>query len=380
MTTVYYNFPEISLGNGINSSKEILLGENRNTNIKVNDVNYTAYSIYVAGKDNDSSLPAYLVVLCYSDINDQSSKSVYVVFPLTQTNSENLSDVDNIIQGKNDTKFELNKYIKDADGCFITNLTESHITITLAKSQISIKPIAGKDFYPQSNLSEMNINRGNNTNAVLKKQDMDWIMTCDLLTEDGPTEKQTVDPSSTATTITMFVMTILIALFSYSAAPIIYTEFGLFNLAQNVLGGNHYSINVYWFFALILLSFLSLVQGIITNKSILLFMSLSFILSYFAATRGVLKLTSVHNGKGDGFNSTSEPFAVYSQIFFGKCSSIIGSVVNISVFVVLLSLFSGIISTMALKDVFAFVTIICAFVLVSFLQLASLYYFRLKSE
>lgn len=377
MTTVYFNFPEIILGKGIDSSKEILLGDNRNTNIKVNDVNYTAYSVYVVGKDTDSNVPEYFVILCYSDANDTTSKCVYVVFPVTQTNTDKQSsDVDNIIDGKSDIKMELNKFIKDNGGCFITDLTASHITVTLTNQPIPIKLVVGKQFYSKSNLSEISIHLGKDTNAVLKKQDMDWIMTCDLLTEDGPTQKSKMDPPSASMTITMFFMTILITGCAYLAGPVVYTEFGMYKLAEKVLKGNHYSISVFWLITLSLLSFMCIIQGTVTNLPIYYFMGMALILSYFAAARGVLKLEGVHNMNGDGFATTARPIQVYSEIFFGSCNSLIGRIVKILIFIGLIGIFSGLVATMALKRIPEFTIHIVLFLFFSVLQIGSIYYFN----
>lgn len=380
MTTVYYNFPQILLGNGVDCSKEIVLGENRNTNIKVNDVNYTAYSVYVVGKDSDSKSPEYFVALCYSDVNDRSSKCVYVVLPIAQTNSKDNSDVDNIIQGANNTSFELNQYIKNDEKCFITSLTEPYITITLRTSVIPIKQVVGKEFYSKSNLSEININRGNNTNAVVKKKDMDWIMTCDLLTEDGPTVNEESESSSYATTITMFIMTIIIAVFGYIASPIIYNELGLYNLATELLDNNHYTITIFWLITLTLIAFLSLVQGITTNTPIFLFMSLALELTYFASVRGVLKLEGVGK-KTSGlqeiwFESTKDPFRIYQTILFAPNNTLIGKIIIRLIFFGLIILFIGMVTSMGLKNIVGFSTRAFLFILLSFIQLTSIYYFR----
>jgi uncharacterized membrane protein len=373
---VYYNFPEISLGNNVNSSGQILLGENRNTNIKVNDINYTAYSAYVVGKDNDSNTPTYFVVLCYSDANDQSSKAVYVVCPLTTSSQQTTpSDIDNIIQGGNNVKFELNKYIGDNSGCFITNLTESHITITLTETQIPIKRIVSKSFYPLSNLTDISIHHDNTSNAVLKKQDMDWVMTCDLLTEDGPTETQSIDPTSTATTITMFFMAIIISIFAYNAGPIVYTETGLYNFANKTNNGasiNHYSINVYWFVILGVLALLWFVQGITTNTSIMLFSTMAIIMSYFAFTRGVLKLADVGNDRADNFKERKNAFAVFLSVF-SYCHNKNARVGIIILYFILLVLFGWLVTEMALHDLFRFAIASGVFIAVAFGQLIAIY-------
>ena len=44
-STVYFNFPEISLGSTVKVENMILLNDNRVTNIKYKDINYSAYAI-----------------------------------------------------------------------------------------------------------------------------------------------------------------------------------------------------------------------------------------------------------------------------------------------------------------------------------------------
>ena len=381
-STVYFNFPEISLGSTIKVENRIIMNDNRVTNIKYKDINYSAYAIYIAaGQDGQ---PSYLIVQCLSDINNQASDFVYVAIPLIKdstSNNKNKSDIDNLIDKPTTPdykyKLELNKYLKDNGKCHISNT--SPITFTLGQdSAISIQTYSGKKFYDKSAL-DANIN-ANETNGSLKKQDMDWIMSCELLTEDGPTEKQKVDPGSTATTITLFLMTIIISGFAYIGGPVIYTELGVFKVAEQVLGGNHYSINIYCRIILVFVAFLCLIQGSIANGKMLLFMSLALILSYFAGTKGILKVEGVSNMKGDDFATTKHPLQVFTEIIAGDCYSVIGRIAKWSLFAVLIGLFGGIIEKMAKKDNTAFSGIIFTFLIFAALQIPSIYYFNTSTN
>lgn len=378
-STVYFNFPEISLGSTVKVENMILLNDNRVTNIKYKDINYSAYAIYIVAEPYNQ--PTYLIVKCLSDINNTASDFVYVVIPLIKdatNNEKNNSDIDNLIdKPKPDHihKLELNKYIKDNGKCYIHNNSTSPITFTLGQdSAISIKTYSGKKFYDKSAL-DANIN-ANETNGSLKKQDMDWIMSCELLTEDGPTEKQKVDPGSTATTITLFLMTIIISGCAYIGGPIIYTELGIYKVAKQVLGGNHYSINIYCRIILIFVAFLCLIQGSIANGKMLLFISLAIVLSYFAGTKGVLKVEGVSNMKGDNFATTNHPLQVFTEIIAGDCYSLIGKIAKWILFIVLIVLFCFIIDKMVKKDNKGFSGTIFIFIIFAALQIPSIYYFN----
>ena len=382
-STVYFNFPEISLGSTVKVENMILLNDNRVTNIKYKDINYSAYAIYIAAEQDGQ--PSYLIVKCLSDINNTASDFVYVVIPLIKdatNNEKNNSDIDNLIKKPSPDyihKLELNKYIKDNGKCYIHNNSTSPITFTLGQdSAISIKTYSGKKFYDKSALYA-NIN-ANETNGSLKKQDMDWIMSCELLTEDGPTEKQTVDPGSTATTITLFLMVIIITGCAYLGGPIIYTELGMFKVAEQVLGGNHYSINIYCRITLLFVALLCLIQGSIANGKMLLFMSLALVLSYFAGTKGVLKIQGVSNMKGDDFATTKSPLQVYAAMISGDCYSLIGKIAKFSLCAILIGLFAGILEKMAKKENKAFSGIIFAYLIFSALVIPSIYYFNTSTN
>ena len=374
MATVYFNFPEISLGGNIDVSKEIILNDNRVTNIKFNEMNYTAYAVYItSGPDG---IPTYLIVKCLSDINDTTSNHIYVAVPFRKTdNATETSDIDAVIKTPNRSKFELNKYIKDNGSCHFTDPNSFPITFTLGTdSAIPIQSYVGQNFYSISNLDTNIIT--DPMNGVLKKQEIDWVMSCELLTEDGPTEKEKVDPGSTATTITLFLMTILISGCAYIGGPVLYTELGMYKLAVRGLDSNHYSINVFWFITLCFMAFLCIIQGVSTNSQMLFFIAVGLILSYFSATRGVIKLDGVHNMNGDEFASTENPLRVYKEILFGDCYTFIGRIAKLSLFAVLTFVFFGIVGAMAVKNNPSFSSLVCVFLFFSLLQLASIYYFN----
>jgi hypothetical protein len=383
-STVYFNFPEITLEGTVDVGNQIALNDNRVTNIKYKDINYSAHDLYIT--DVPGGEPNYLIIKCLSDINNSESNYVYVVIPLIQSdpNDKNRSDIDNIIDKPiSDTisKFELNKYIKDYGKCNIFIDDSSPVTISLGlDSAIPIQSYKGtKTFYGKDKLVGININtpqKNGTANGSLKKQDMDWIMSCELLTEDGPTEKKKVDPGSTATTITLFLMVIMVSGCAYIGGPIIYTELGMFKMAEQVLGGNHYSINIYCRITLFFVALLCLIQGSIANGKMLLFMSMALVLSYFAGTKGVLKIQGVSNMKGDDFATTKSPLQVYSALVSGDCYSLLGRIAKFCLLAILIGLFGGLIEKMAKKQNKEFSGIIISYLVFSALVIPSIYYFN----
>jgi hypothetical protein len=390
MTTVYYNFPAISLslqGLGSPSSNEIQLPHVGQplTNIQLNNVNYSAYSVIVASSESSSTEPGFLIVKCYADVNDLTSNLLYLAVPLN-VSVQPSSDVDNIInasEGNLTVNLNLNNYIKSGGGCVVPSINSFPITVTLdSTSAIPIQQYQGKTFYTIGSIPSLavNTNVSNNKNATVQKQDLDWIMSCELLTEDGPTEKQKVDPGTTATTITLFMMVIIISFATYTAGPILYNGLGMFNLASKTLNGNHYSINVFWGVTLILIAVMCIIQGIKSNDTIYYFIAIALILSFFSATSGVMKLKGVANAGETGFANTDGALKVYSEIFSRNCYSTTGFVLKILVFVFLVYSFLAMSGAMSSGNQFVFVTHMIMFIGVSVLQLSAISYFNKVSN
>jgi hypothetical protein len=392
MTTVYYNFPVISLslqGVASPSSNEIQLPHVGQplTNVQLNNVNYSAYSVIVASSESSSNTPGYLIVKCYADVNDLTSNLLYLAVPLKVPPPDgspqpSSSDVDNIINASGGTttvNLNLNNYIKSGGSCVVPSINSFPVTVTLdSTSAIPIQQYVNKPFYTIGSIPSLavNSNVSNNKNAIVQQQDLDWIMSCELLTEDGPTEKQKVDPGTTATTITLFMMVIIISFATYTAGPILYNGLGMFNLASKTLNGNHYSINVFWGATLILLAVMCIIQGIKSNDTIYYFIAIALILSFFSATSGVMKLKGVANAEETGFANTDGALKVYSEIFSRNCYSTTGFVLKILVFVFLVYSFLAMSGSMASGNQFVFVTHMLMFIGVSVLQLSAISYFN----
>lgn len=396
MTTVYYNFPAISLslqGLGSPSSNEIQLPHVGQplTNIQLNNVNYTAYSVIIASSGASSTTPGHLIVKCYADVNDKTSNLVYLALPLKVpppdgTSQTSSSDVDNIINASGGTttvNLNLNNYIKSGVSCVVPSINSFPVTITLdSTSAIPIQQYVNTPFYNIGSIPGLAVdsNVPNDKNATMQQQDLDWIMSCELLTEDGPTEKQKVDPGTTATTISLFMMAIMISGATYVAGPILYTELGMFSLAKNGLHDNHYSINVYWGITLILLAILCIVNGVTANNTTYYFIAIGLILSFFGATSSVLKLKGVANAEGSGFENTEHALKVYSEIFSSNCYSTTGYILKLLVFVFLVYSFLAMIGSMSSGNQFVFVTHMLIFIGVAVLQLSAISYFNKMSN
>lgn len=389
MTIVYYNFPTINLSlSGLNnpSSKKIKLSSVGQplTNLMLDDVNYTAGVVYIAGPKNDS--PSHLIFECYSDIKDPTSNIIYFVVPLiADLNSNTTSDVDNIIEPGNRETVELtlNNYIKKNGSCFVQQQPTFPITITLdAESKIPIKSYANKNFYVSSSINNLSIHSGTDTNATLQHQDLDWIMSCELLTEDDNDKKKTpVDPSPTSTTISLFMMAIMIAGSAYLMGPIIYTESGMYKLATGVLRGNHYSINFYWAITLILLAVTCVWNGVSSNNNIYYFIAIALVLSYFGATSAIIKVPGVANQEGNAINKDPNQsiFAVYYAIFSKECYSMTGRMMKLLVFGGLIYAYLTMVGSMAMGSNTVFASHLIFFLLIAVLQLIAVLYFNKTS-
>ena len=387
-TNIYYNFPQITLsldGVGAPYTAEILLSTNEQpiTNIQLNDENYSAYSISIYGQGN---APSHLIVKCYANVKDLASNIIYLAIPLilNANNGADPSVVDNIIDGSGITiDLELNEYIKNEGTAYVQPGTSFPITITLSSdSAIPIKSHADKTF--SSNIDRLSIN-STEKNAKAKKRDLDWVMSCELLTEDEP-EKQKITPGEVATMISFCMMSILIALATYGAGPALYGPLGMAKLAKN-MKNNHYTINVYWKIILFTIGAFCLIKGLNRPKKegaeaniIYVFFSIALFLSFFAGTRGILTIEGIANEEKTDFNDTSKPFDIFSAIFTGQCSTVFGFVVKIVLAIILILGMLGMPAAIALNSDSAFTTQLINVLFFAVLLLNAVSYFNKTSN
>jgi hypothetical protein len=373
MTTVYYNFPSLPISlKGISppsSSKQIQLPVIAQpiTNIQIDDINYVAKALYIASS-NSSTSTAHLIVECYADINDNTANVVYIAIPLRVSSGEDgKSDVNKIIDssGGETVVLTLNDYIKQGGKCFVAPRIERYQTITL-ESAIPIAAHVGNVFYDVTKITNLTINSNpDNNNAVLQQQDLDWIMSCELLTEDGPTEKNAVDPGTTATTISLFTMSILIAGATYISTPTLYKELGMYEFAEQKLQGNHYSVNVFWGVNLIALAFLCFGNGMKTKETFYYFIAIALVLSFFSAKSAILKMNGIANSNGTGFANTDSALRVYSEIFSRSCSTKTGLILKGVAFILFAISFLTVGSSISFGSNSVFLTFLFLFLLSS---------------
>jgi hypothetical protein len=378
-TVVYYNFPELTLnltgGTKNPSSQKIQLTNpgQPTTNIQLNEINYSAVAIYVARDDHN---PKYLILECLADINDLNSNKIYLAVPLKIVGEkEPNSDVDNIIGSKGgEVKLTVNKYIKSDSDCIVNTKNKDlkfPITIVLKDdSAIPVHSTSSEYLYALSSFPDLNTSI-EPVNGKMHQKDLDWIMSCELLTEDGPEEKQLVDPGATATTITMFLMSIMIAGTTYLFAPIIYKDLKLYDMVNNKLNQNHYALNVYFGITLVLMGLLCLVQGMASNSRIYYFMTVGIILSFFAGTSAILKLDGISNDRGSGFKTYENTFQVFRSFIFAKCYDVW---LKVLIIILYLGALSGMFAGLAIKNHSVFFGNLIAFFIVSLLPLIFIYY------
>jgi hypothetical protein len=385
-TTVYYNFPEITLnlaasGKTNPSSQKIQLRQTGQptTNIQLNEINYSAVAIYVAGDDHN---PKYLIIECFADVNDTTNSSkIYIAVPLNVIADEKKpkSDVDNIINSTGGAvKLTVNNYIKTDANCIVNQSKEYPVTIILKDdSAILVHNTLPDNFYKLSSFPDLNIDATQEPNGKMHQKDLDWIMSCELLTEDGPEEKQLIDPGATAATITMFLMSIMIAGITYLFAPIVYKEL-IYTMVINKLNQNHYSLNVYFFITLMLMAFLCFGQGMATKSSIFYFFTIGIILSFFSGTTAVLKLDDISNERGNWFKIYKDSFHVFKTFIASECSTLeYWKAVLLKIFIAFLyfSALSGMSAAIAIKSNTAFIVSFITFFIVSLLPLIFIAWF-----
>lgn len=370
-TNVYCNFPEINIPmEGASYDKMINLPTNKQptTNIKLNDVTYCARSICIFS--NTSTTPTHLVVKCNDDITNPD-KFVYFAIPLDSSGATTNSIVDDIIDasGKStNIKFDLNRILPEERECYINNINEQVTIVT--ETTISVKSYIGKKYI--NDLNRIDVIKKTKNGKLIKQSDLDWIMTCELLTEDdgGPTNKDKLDPDSTATTISFLMMAILIAAVAHASGPIFYQSTGMIALVNKGNGVSHYSINMYWRIILFVLAWLCVGQGVVTQKNIYYFLGIALVLSYFSGTRSILDMDNNDVEKDENtkwFKTNGKSmFGVFTELYSKGWS------VSTVVFGLWLASFGTIIAGLPLKNDIAFITGLSAFLICSIVLLKTL--------
>ena len=323
MKTIYYNFPLLSVSlQGVNCSQEIHIPKSTQptTNVQIDNVNFMAYSILIT-TDSASNLPNYLVMKCFADVNDTTSKMVYIAVPITvlPDGNTNKTDLDNIIEpnGATMVNMTLNNYIKDGKDCVESN-DNNITTVTLDKdSGITVNMYVGKTYYAQSRLSgfKPNPDTKGSKNAKVAKKELDWVMDCELLTEEGK-KTETIELGSTAITMSLFMMTMLIAGVVYLWGPIVYEVFGMNSGIKNSFEGNHYAVNLFIGINFSIISLILFSYGASNDSQMYSFAALIIMLSYFAGTSGVLTKDDISNADHTGFEKTDKMLAFYSNLTY----------------------------------------------------------------
>jgi hypothetical protein len=161
-----------------------------------------------------------------------------------------------------------------------------------------------------------------NIEGIISKQELDWVMSCDLLDENGeaypnPTMNGHASTVDSANTITFLMMSLMIAGAAYLIGPTVYNLGGLNTVAGLISDGaapNHYSINIYWGIILILSAVFCVIRGALIKQDMYYFLAIGLVLSYFAATSAILKLDGVANDVGTGFKNTSGMFSYVAAL------------------------------------------------------------------
>jgi hypothetical protein len=321
-TPVYYNFNPISITAAKDDYKKaqiLITNATQQAVMKLNDINYFAYSLYITTQDSSG----FLIIKCLADPVDMTSNTLFFAIPLVippQTNTPK-SDVDNIMAGGSVT-LDLQKYLKPGDAK--VSATQNRTTTVVAKTfTIPVQTPLSNSF--SGSIPNLQIKNAR-TDATLTKQELDWVMSCDLLDENGtpypnPTMNDAVKQKDTANTITFLMMLLLIGGAAYFAGPMVYKLGGLYNIAE-VLGvttesksPNHFALNIYWGIILITAGIFCVINGALTKQDLYYFLAGGLILAYFAATNAILKMEGVSkNDEGKTFKAQDGMFAYISAI------------------------------------------------------------------
>ena len=316
MPKVYFNFKPITAvleKNDYKKGEIILTNPNPIANVKVDDENYFAYSLFIFTKTTSEY---YLVIKCLVDPTVPSSKTVYFAIPLKRAERKEQGIVDKLMEGGT---VVVNLIIPPGDAKISPDTKQQHITVMLSDTAtITVRD----SLMSASNVLPPGLDLNVSAAATLIQQELDWVMSCDLLDENGeaypnPTTNGHATSVDSANTITFLMMSLMIAGAAYLIGPTIYNLGGLNKVAGLISDGatpNHYSINIYWGIILILSAVFCVIRGALIKQDLYYFLAIGLILSYFAATSAILKLEGVANGTGSGFKNTNSMFGYLKAI------------------------------------------------------------------
>jgi hypothetical protein len=321
---VYYNFPKISLNlNGITKPLTSIIqytnssGQTTN-NIKYNEQNYSAQNFYF--KTDAKGNQNYFLVECL----DSNSIPLFIAIPLILSNdgsTHSKTDIDTIISsgGKPDIPLTLNNIISTTKNSISIYTSNNVVTVVTEPFQISTQTLTDVNKIDSFNTDVILIatNEKPAIPGTLQLQtDLDWVMTCELLTEDGEV-LQMVEQESAAITITYFMSALIVVCFVYIVSPIFYKELFINRGVLAKLNYNHYAINFYFAIFFIVLSATFLIYGIRTNTRGFYFIFIAMILSFFSGRTAVFAIPGIANSNGTDFAKLDDPFSVFIAFFKG---------------------------------------------------------------
>jgi hypothetical protein len=345
---VYYNFPKISLNlNGIGDPLQSIIqytnssGQTTN-NIKYNEQNYSAQNFYF--KTDAKGNQNYFLVECL----DSNSIPLFIAIPLILSNdgsTHSKTDIDTIISSGNtpDIPLTLNNIISTTKNSISIYTSNNVVTVVTEPFQISTQTLTGVKTI-QDNFNTDVILSATTANPAIPgtlqlQTDLDWVMTCELLTEDGEVA-QIVEQESAAITITYFMSALIVVCFVYIVSPIFYKELFINRGVLAKLNYNHYAINFYFAIFFIVLSATFLIYGIRTNTRGFYFIFMAIILSFFSGRTAVFAIPGIANSNGTDFAKLDDPFSVFIAFFKGTyCHSPGLNVVQRFVYPLLFSIF-----------------------------------------
>lgn len=346
MSIINFNFPTIDLNlNGIAQPTETQIKYNTsssNTNIQYNSNNFTATTFYFTNNSGTN----YFVVKCHDDPIDISKSSyIYFVFPLELSNTDEKTsetDIDNIIKstGTKVVSLTLNTIIssnrlRSVNIYTSTPTSSSKVVVTLVTNPIKIATKATEfpRVYDVNNILKITLS-GTSVSALIHRQDLDWQMDCELLTEDDNSTTNIPNlnnQDTTATTITLLSMIIIIACVGYISAPVIYQLDLSTNPSKDNVRSickfvenhfklssgkpNHYAINVYFGLFFVFMGAILFINGIVTNTKIYHFFAISVVLFYFSSTSSIVKSHDIGNPDKNQFINTDSPIMVFTKYY-----------------------------------------------------------------
>lgn len=337
--SVSYNFPSNSV---INNTKDMFQNNAFAVSSESHVVNFayesTHYFVKSVSMVADSGTK-YFVIQSETEAGEVPQKFFNVAIPLA--NSTDSTDITRLITAaKNSTSsysINLNNVFSTLIGTKESGSSGKVATIDDTKYFVAATQLKA-DLNGLDSLQSVSI-PSDGTQVSLVQSHIGWDLSCVLLDDEGhPYENPTTNTIAAGTdnAYTLVLMTLVIMVVSaiYILAPIVYPY--LFEGAQSIKAEmTDSAFNLFWFIVLMLSTIPPIVLAATSKKASYFLLALTYGLSYFAGTAGVVKSIKddvrVENG---AFVSDDDLLNNIGILFvYGKEKSSLGFIALVLIFV-----------------------------------------------